>query len=212
MKIFWKFFIAIIVLLVITIVFLISYLSQNDNVEYTGETAPTSPQVLRTDPYIGSPDAKVVIFEYSDFQCETCATTAFAIESIQKQFPNDVLVIWKDFPNQSLHPEGVNAAVAARCAGEQNAFWEYHDILMTNRLRLSNDFYKMVADELGLKTSKFNSCLKYSKTLDLVESSYEESLALGLAAPPTIFINGISYTGLMRETEIKTLVKQILEK
>ena len=211
MKHFWKFFTAIVALLIITVVFLVSQLSNKQKIEYTDETTISEPTILRTDPYIGTPNAKVIIFHYSDFQCETCATTAFALDSIQKTYEDEVLIVWKDFPNQSLHPEAVNAAVAARCAHEQDAFWEFHDILMTNRLQLGDDLYKMAAEELGLKTRKFNSCIKRSETLDLVLESYEESLALGLTAPPTIFINGETYTGLVTEAELKDIVKQILE-
>lgn len=212
MKNFSKLLIVFSSLIGITLIFLIFGLRSQENIVYTDEeTAKSIPTILRTDPHFGAKDPQVIIIHYGDFECETCADTAYAVNAVAAQYPDDVLVIWKDFPNQSLHPNATSAAVAARCAEEQNKFWEFHNYLMNHQATLGKDLYTMIADELGLRTRKFNTCLEKEQTLNLVQASYQESMELNLTAPPTIFINNETFTGRLTELDIRLTVQRILQ-
>ena len=95
-------------------------------------------------PYRGDPNAPVVIQEYSDYQCPFCSR--FFSQTLpalmEKQIAErEAVLIYYDFPLESIHPQASAAANAARCAGEQGAasYWAMHDALFADIARWSND-------------------------------------------------------------------------
>ena len=81
-------------------------------------------------PIKGSPDAAVVIVEFSDFQCPFCQRWYLnTLPEIERQIGDDVALVFLHFPITQLHPNAPTAHVAAECAGEQGKFWEMHDLL-----------------------------------------------------------------------------------
>ncbi|OGK14260.1 hypothetical protein A2861_01820 [Candidatus Roizmanbacteria bacterium RIFCSPHIGHO2_01_FULL_38_15] len=82
-------------------------------------------------PVRGKADAKVTIVEFSDFECPFCIRAFPTVKQIQKEYPNDVKIVYKHFPLTSIHPHAQAAAEASMCAAEQGKFWEYHDKLFT---------------------------------------------------------------------------------
>jgi len=77
----------------------------------------------------GPENAKVVLVEYSDFECPYCVRAYPTVKQILETYPNDVKVVYRQFPLVSLHPNAQKAAEASECAGDQGKFWEYHDKL-----------------------------------------------------------------------------------
>jgi protein-disulfide isomerase len=90
--------------------------------------------------------------------------------------------------------EAVRAAEAAACAADQGAYWQFHDTLFLNQSG-PNSFtdarLKQMAQELGLDTGAFNSCLDSGEKRDLVEQSLAEGQAQGVDSTPTILVNGV---------------------
>jgi protein-disulfide isomerase len=90
-------------------------------------------------------------------------------------------------------PEAVQAAEAAACAGDQGAYWRYHDTLYLNQ-NGPNSFgdarLKQMAETLGLDTGAFNQCLDSGEKKAGVEASIADAQAQGIDSTPTIFING----------------------
>jgi protein-disulfide isomerase len=90
-------------------------------------------------------------------------------------------------------PEAVQAAEAAACAGDQGAYWRYHDTLYLNQ-NGPNSFgdarLKQMAETLGLDTGAFNQCLDSGEKESGVEASIADAQAQGIDSTPTIFING----------------------
>ncbi len=83
-------------------------------------------------PVKGDANAPITIVEFSDFQCPFCARFyTQTLGQIEREYidTGKVKLVYKDFPLNSIHPNAQKAAEAARCAGEQNKFWEYHDKL-----------------------------------------------------------------------------------
>ena len=81
-------------------------------------------------PIEGSPDAPVVIIEYSDFQCPFCQRWFFnSLPDIRELVGENVALAFVHFPLTQLHPNAATVHVAAQCAGEQDKFWEMHDLL-----------------------------------------------------------------------------------
>lgn len=98
--------------------------------------------------------------------------------------------VWKDFPLASIHPEAVKASEAARCAGDQGKYWEYHDALFANQRALQIVQLKKYAADLRLDTATFDRCLDSGTHAAAVQSGLREATQLGLSSTPSIFING----------------------
>lgn len=172
----------------------------------------TQPTVTFADPSIGPATAKVSLIVYGDFQCDYCADASVAAQTVQRVYPTDVRVVWKDFPNESTHPESVNAAVAAHCAARQGKFWEYHDALFLRRALLSDTQYREIARDVGLDGNTFAKCLDTQDSIALVTRNLDEALGLRLTATPTIFINDSRLVGAVSAEELLSYVRPILEK
>lgn len=205
--------IVLVFLVLFCIVFfaiLISLMSGN-KVEFTNLPIQGSdtPSVERHDPAYGNNEPSVLIYHFGDFSNQTSADIAEILQKITSETP-EVAIVWKDFPNISLNSEAWNAAIAARCAQKQDAFWEYHDYLSTYPNQLSNELYKNIAAELDLWQWSFERCLEKEKTDEWVLESMEQASGLSLTAAPTIYINGESYTGIMSESEIESIINSIL--
>jgi len=98
----------------------------------SGESADV--EVRENDHTKGSSEAGVVLIEYSDFQCPACAYYAPVVNQLSNVFPEDLLIVYRHFPLQSIHSNAKGAAVAAEAAALQGKFWEYHDILFEKQV------------------------------------------------------------------------------
>src|SRR5439155_3845346 len=84
----------------------------------------------------GNPKAKVMIVEFSDFQCPFCGQVQSTLKSVLAKHEDTVALAFRDMPVSQIHPLALGAAQAARCAGEQGKFWEYHDLLFADQVGL----------------------------------------------------------------------------
>src|SRR5262245_56402328 len=85
----------------------------------------------------GPKDAPVTIVEFSDFQCPFCKSATTTIKQVLEKYPGKVRLVFRDYPLASIHPLAPKAHEAARCAGEQAKFWEYHDVLFERSPKIS---------------------------------------------------------------------------
>lgn len=208
----WHILISIACLMVVTFVVFGIASKRIDKVTVTANTASTitTPSVSIADPQLGAQDAAVVIVEYADFTCESCKTASTALAQLVNAYPDDVRLVWKDFPNESKSDEATPSAIAARCADAQNAFWPFHDELFLRQSQLAPATYTAIAEALDLNTTAFASCIATNEPLPRVRKAYEEGLALNITATPTLFINSERYTGSIRFDELESMVKSIL--
>ena len=144
------------------------------------------------DPILGDPNAPVTILEFSDFQCPYCARAfegAVADFKASSYFANgEVNLIYKQFPLNSIHPQAQKAAEASLCADAQGKFWEYHDKLFTNQQALDVASLKSYAQQLGLNTGDFNSCLDDSETSAEVRKETAQATSAGGQGTPFFVI------------------------
>jgi len=210
MKYFWQFFAVIIGITLVIFLFFVLSVKTKNSITYTNQKIITSPEITSADPQLGPANAKVTLVAYEDFQCETCATFEGVLNTLRTNYGTDLRVVWKDMPNSSTHKEAVPAAIAARCAGKQNKFWEFHNVLMANQPLLSTDFYTATAANLKLKANAFAQCLTNQDTLPLVQRGYDEGIALQISSTPTVFINGTRYTGNLTLAELSRNIDDIL--
>jgi protein-disulfide isomerase len=102
--------------------------------------------------------------------------------------------VYKDFP-LSIHNNAQKAAEASRCAGEQDKYWEYHDVLFKNGSALGSDNLKKFAAELKLDTAKFNECLDSGKYTAAVNKDTADGVKVGVSGTPAFLVNGRFLSG-----------------
>lgn len=167
--------------------------------------APTqpSPQAkiaisIGNSPVMGNSTASITMVEFSDFQCPFCgAFFSQTFPQVEKNYIDSgkIRFVFKNMPLTSIHPNALEAALAAQCANEQGKFWEYHDWLFTNQnswVNLNNTdvakSFKQYASMLGLDTNSFNSCLSSEKYSTAVNKDEQDGTIYGVTGTPTFFI------------------------
>ncbi len=144
----------------------------------------TNPQtVIGNSPTIGSTNSKIILVEFSDFQCPYCAEAHKTLKDLLAKYPDKIKLVYKNLPLTSIHPQALPAAAAAWAAHQQGKFWEYHDALFTNQKRLSEALYLDIAKNLNLDLKKF----KRDQTLATPAISKDIQLAEKLAVSGTPF-------------------------
>ena len=102
------------------------------------------------DPSMGDKSAKVVMIEFTDYQCSFCKRYARnTLPKLKETYINagKLYYVMKDFP-LGFHDQAKAAATAANCAGEQDRYWDMHDLLFSPGVRLSQETYTTFAGEL----------------------------------------------------------------
>lgn len=171
----------------------------------------TPPQVSDSDHIRGNKNAKITIIEFSDFQCPYCSRFHSTMLQVMAAYPNDVRWVYKHFPLDSIHPFARDAAEAAECAAEQNKFWEYADKLYENQSQFSVEFFKKLAGDLKLNTTKFNDCLDSGKFATKVNADYQAGINAGVRGTPGNFINGQSVPGAQPFENLKQIIDGLLQ-
>lgn len=169
------------------------------------------PTVSFGNPARGPREAPLTIIEFGDYECAPCAEIEAAIAYVLAAHPNDVRLVWKDFPNAGLHPDAAKAAAAARCAGEQGAFWEYHDLILQNYHSLSASNLLPFAASLGLDVAAFEDCLASGRMDGFVERDLIEGLRLRVDATPYLFIGSRRISGALEPEQLLGLVESELD-
>jgi len=145
-------------------------------------------------PTMGAASAPVTIVEFTDYQCPFCHRAQSTIEEVLKRYEGKVRFVHLDFPLDS-HPGAVPAARAARCAGQQGRFWEYHKSLMSSPGSLDTKDLTGRAARLNLDGSRFAACIGSDDLDDAIRSDLEQGAALGVTGTPAYFINGRMISG-----------------
>jgi protein-disulfide isomerase len=127
------------------------------------------------------------------------------LEQVLKQYPDEVKLVYKNFPLPQIHKFGQKAAVAALAAGEQGKYWEYHDLLYKAYKNINDDKITEIATTLGLDMKIFFKDMANQEFTNLVNADHQEGLNAGVRGTPTIFING----RLLKQRSLKGFIAMI---
>lgn len=172
----------------------------------------TVPSVSATDPVRSSnptQNYRLTIIEYGDFVCPFCAEMSDHLSRILSVYP-EVRLVWKDFPHP-LHFDAEPAARAARCAQEQDAFWEYHDALFANQDILNNETYRLIAATMGLDMSAFDICVRNNTYQPLIDANSAEAQAYDVVGTPYLFVGDTVVDQLLSYEQLESVVQSELE-
>jgi len=176
--------------------------SQSSEFERVMATTPRVPIVIPTD------GAKVLIVDFSDFQCPFCKQAFYAYKPILQKYeaqqPGFVKFVLKDYPLDSEcnvnvtgggpHPSACEAAVAVRLAQPHNRMDAMEEWLFNNQPSLTPPVVRQAAHDVG-QVNDFEA--KYAFTLELVKGDIALGHQLGVKSTPTLFINGVKFEGVL---------------
>jgi protein-disulfide isomerase len=156
---------------------------------------------MKDSPSLGDSNATVTLVEYSDFECPVCRKLHDALREILPNYAGNVRVVFKDFPIEQLHPWARTAAIAGRCAYQQDpkAFWKLYDLIYDNQeiISAANAWTKMMdyAGQSGLDADPFKACMASPEASAAVNASRANGQLLDVNSTPTVFVNGRRMVG-----------------
>ncbi len=180
-------------------------------VEVRVEIQPPRIEVAASGPSLGPDDAPVTIVEFSDFQCPFCGRVEPTVREVLERYPEQVRLVFRHFPLDSIHPRARAAAVASVCAADQGHFWQYHERLFANQRALGDRDLIRYAGELDLDLENFRACTQADEARATVQGDLEAGQAAGVSGTPAFFVNGILLSGAKPVVSFAELIDRELE-
>lgn len=165
-------------------------------------------------PSFGPVTAPLTMVVFSDFECPYCREFARTMRNeMPKKYPNEVRVIFKDFPIQSIHPWAFAASEASHCIGDKNptAFWAFHDWIFEHQgeVNAANIREKTVAlaKEQGIDSAAVGTCIDSHAKAEEVKTSMKAGEELGIQQTPTFFLNGRTMGGALPWKNLEPVIQ-----
>ena len=162
-------------------------------------------------PFRGPANAKVVIQQFSDFQCPFCSRVEPTVTQVEKEFAGQVKVVWRNLP-LPFHKNAPLAAEAAMEAFEQKGnagFWKFHDALFEKQREpgaLERTGLEKLALEQGLDLTKFKAALDSHKHKAKVDADAKVGQDAGITGTPGFVIGKYWLSGAQPFGQFKKLV------
>lgn len=155
-----------------------------------GAAAPSAMVDVSGLPGRGDAGARLVVIEFSDYQCPFCARSAReTVPELERTYVADgrVRYVFADHPLK-IHAFAAKAAEAAHCAGEQGKLWEMHDLLFSHQTELAPERLPAHAQALGLDAGPFEACLASGRHGEMLRRTVAQAEAAGVSATPTFVV------------------------
>ncbi len=170
----------------------------------------TNPQaVIGNSPVTGSPNSKIVLVEFSDYQCPYCAEANKTLKQFMDKHQDQVTLVYKHFPLTQIHAQAVPAAKAAWAANQQGKFWEYSDALFSDQKELSEAKYLDIATNLKLDLDKFKSDRALADNEIIKDMELGQNL--GLTGTPFFVMNGESLSGAVQLSDMEAVLARAIQ-
>jgi predicted DsbA family dithiol-disulfide isomerase len=161
----------------------------------------------------GPEDAKVIVVEFSDYECPFCRRAEPVVEQMLKEYAGRVRFEYRHFPLESLHKNARAAAAAAICADEQGKFWAYHGHLFGDGNQgFGPEQLLAYAQPTGLDVAAFQKCLASNQADARIDADLEAGRAAGVSGTPAFFVNGIPFSGAIPIEEFRKVIDAELAK
>lgn len=154
----------------------------------------------------GHPNATVKIVEFIDFQCPACAYGSKLLGQYIVKYPQDVQVQMKYFPLAKHHAHAMRSALYSECAGRQNKFWQFHELLMAQQAQWSgvinaDSHFLNIARQAGIDLAQLNVCLGSDEVAKTINDDRVLGQSLGVQSTPTYFVNNKMVVGAKSLTD-----------
>lgn len=164
----------------------------------------------------GNPSGKVVLVEYLDFECEACRAYYPLIKQLEKDFPNDLLIVNRYFPLPG-HKNSMTAALSAEAAARQGKFYEMHDILFDNQeswgekgIPDQKQFEKF-AIAIGLDMDEYRQEINSPDVKARIERDVKDGNTLGNTGTPSFFLQGKKIDGIENYEDFKSRIQKEID-
>jgi protein-disulfide isomerase len=143
----------------------------------------------------GPPDAPITLVEYGDYECPPCASSQIVIQNLLVKYPKSLKYEFRHLPLTGIHPNALQAALAAEAAGEQGKFWGMHRLLLGSqeqwkRIPEASQIFIEHARLLGLDIETFRASLNSPELKRRIQEQAAAAKSAGVEGVPTVFING----------------------
>jgi protein-disulfide isomerase len=173
-----------------------------------------------SDHIIGSPNAPIVLIEYSDLECPFCASIHPTLTRIVAESQGEVAWVYRHFPLENIHNEARPAAIASECIAKlagNDAFWQFIDTIFINQDQMSSSYYVQIATELGASPVAFRTCLASGEFDSVVDTDYTEAVANGGNGTPFTIIVGkdgtlVPFSGALPYAQIMAVIKGVMDR
>jgi protein-disulfide isomerase len=152
---------------------------------------------------------------FSDFECPFCKRVAPTLEALQKEFGNDLRIVWRNYP-LDFHKHARLAAIAAleaRAQGGDSAFWRMHDRIyagQTDPGGLERDRLESYAAELGLDRARFSRALDDGRHDAALTADRSIAAAANITGTPSFVVNGYFISGAQHIAKFRKIVRRAL--
>jgi protein-disulfide isomerase len=165
--------------------------------------------VIANSPITGAKDQKIVLLEFSDFQCPYCAKAHQALKQFMTTHQNQVTLVYKFLPLTQIHPEAMSSAKAAWAAGQQGKFWEFHNALFENQQKLGEPLYVATAKALNLDLKRFDQDRNSQAASAAIQKDVEMAEKLGVTGTPFVVMNDQVISGGVQLDNLEAALKQV---
>ena len=148
-------------------------------------------------------DSKLIIVEFVDYNCGYCKKTLSTISKLMKNFDN-IQIVFIDYPILSESSE--IAARASLAANEQNAYFEYHTILLNNKKSINENILYKIAKELSLDIEKFKKDISSEKIKNNIIKNIKFANSLKIRGTPTFIIGKQILPGAYDYEKLKKII------
>lgn len=166
--------------------------------------------VATSDHILGDYSAAVTLVEYGDYQCPHCAAAQLPVKQILSHYGSRVCLAFRHFPLTEVHPMAGMAAETAEFAGGHGRFWEMHDALFANQVRLSPDLLLTLVGALELSPREFQEALASGLHARKVQADFLGGVRSGVNGTPSFFVNGVRHDAGYSFAELASSIDAIL--
>lgn len=186
-------------------------------VDLTSEDSLALLALRENDKIKGNRDAKLLLIEYSDYECPFCQQFHETAQQLVNDYDGQLAWAYRHFP-LDIHPGADDKSIFAECIYNEygeDAFWSFTDYIFEN-IQTPVSQLETVAADLGYSSAGLTSCLENNETADFVLEDFNNGLALGVNGTPGNFIYNretgevTPVTGALPYENIKPLVDQLL--
>lgn len=165
--------------------------------------------VIGESPTTGAHEEKIVLINFSDFQCPYCVKAHQTVKQFMATHQDKVTLVYKHLPLTSIHPEAMSAAKASWAASQQGKFWEFHDALFENQDKLSESLYVTTAKTLNLDLKRFNQDRNSSAAIAAIKKDIQLAQQIGVDSTPMLAMNGEPLNGDIQLASLEALLIKV---
>ncbi len=207
------------IIIAASIIFTNYYRPPQNTAQAAAQQLPLSVHVRppsASDHIIGSPNAPIVLIEYSDFQCPYCQMIYPTLKKIVSDSNGQIAWVMRDFPLYQIHPQAESAANAAECIAAQTGnagFWKFADTVFADQSNLGSSLYAQIAQSAGVNMQQYNACVTAKTYQSRIDTDEAEAQANGGQGTPYTIVYGhgleVPISGALPYTEIVSVIQTV---